>query len=122
MSVIGDNVPRLPVVVDGAPPLAQQPLDTPQRIRRETLRQILRSRTFIAGAIVTLFWIVCALFGSHIVPYDPINDSFTASYHAPTWAHPFGMDRVGRDMFSRGPLPSRIVPSTTSRCWSGTAT
>ena len=109
MSVIGDNVPRLPVVVDGAPPLAQQPLDTPQRIRRETLRQILRSRTFIVGAIVTLFWIVCALFGSHIVPYDPINDSFTASYHAPTWAHPFGMDRVGRDIFSRVLVGARSV-------------
>ena len=109
MSVIGDNVPRLPVVVDGAPPLAQQPLDTPQRIRRETLRQILRSRTFIVGAIVTLIWIVCALFGSHIVPYDPINDSFTASYHAPTWAHPFGMDRVGRDIFSRVLVGARSV-------------
>jgi hypothetical protein len=41
--VVGGNVPTLPVVVEGAPPLAQQPLDTPKRVRRETVRLILRS-------------------------------------------------------------------------------
>jgi peptide/nickel transport system permease protein len=109
VTVADDNLPRLPIVVEGAPPLAQQPLDTPQRIRRETIRQIVRSKTFIVGAIFTLFWVTCALVGSHIVPYDPINDSFAASYHSPTWAHPFGMDRVGRDIFSRVLVGARSV-------------
>jgi peptide/nickel transport system permease protein len=109
VSFADENVPRLPIVVDGAAPLAQQALDTPQRIRRETIRQIVRSRTFIIGAIFTLFWVICALVGSHIVPYGPIDDSFTASYHAPTWSHPFGMDRVGRDIFSRVLVGARSV-------------
>jgi len=109
VSFADDNVPRLPIVVEGAAPLVQQPLDTPQRIRRETIRQIVRSKTFIVGAIFTLFWVICALAGAHIVPYDPINDSFTASYHAPTWSHPFGMDRVGRDIFSRVLVGARSV-------------
>ena len=109
MSFADDDVPRLPIVVEGAAPLVQQPLDTPQRIRRETIRQIVRSKTFIVGAIFTLFWVICALAGAHIVPYDPINDSFTASYHAPTWSHPFGMDRVGRDIFSRVLVGARSV-------------
>jgi peptide/nickel transport system permease protein len=100
---------QLPIVVEGAPPMASQPLDTPQRIRSETLHQIIRSRTFIIGAIVTLFWLICAIAGSHIAPYDPINDSFTPSYSAPTWAHPFGMDRVGRDIFSRVIVGARSV-------------
>jgi peptide/nickel transport system permease protein len=108
-SAIGGDVPQLPVVVEGAPPLAQQPLDTPQRVRRETLRQIRRSPAFAAGVVVTLFWIVCALFGTHIAPYDPINGSFAPSYDAPTWAHPFGIDRVGRDIFSRVLVGSRSV-------------
>src|SRR2546421_8703913 len=102
-------MPQLPVVVEGAPPLSTQPLDTPQRIRREMLRQVVRSRTFIIGNIVTLFWVICAIAGSHIAPYDPINSSFAASYHAPTWAHPFGMDRVGRDIFSRVIVGARSV-------------
>jgi peptide/nickel transport system permease protein len=107
-SVIGGNMPQLPIVVEGAPPLAPA-LDTPQRIRRETLSQIARSPTFLVGAVVTLFWIVCAIGGTHIAPYDPINDTFTPSYAHPAWAHPFGMDRVGRDVLSRVFVGSRSV-------------
>ena len=58
----------MPVVVEGSPPLSSAPLDTPQRVRRETLRLILRSPTFIFGALVTLWWIACALFGYWIAP------------------------------------------------------
>jgi len=99
----------MPVVVEGAPPLSRTPLDTPQRVRRETLRLILRSPTFVVGAIVTLLWLICAIFGHHIAPYDPINDTFSASYASPSWAHPFGIDRVGRDIFSRVIVGSRSV-------------
>src|SRR3954468_12728995 len=101
-------MPPPPVVVEGAPPHGPA-LDTTQLIRRETLRQIMRSPTFIIGAIVTLFWIVCAVGGTHIVPYDPINDTFAPSYAHPTWAHPFGIDRVGRDVFSRVLVGARSV-------------
>jgi peptide/nickel transport system permease protein len=109
VKVVGGNMPQLPVVVEGAPPLTPQPLDTPQRIRRETLRQIVHSRTFLVGIVFTIFWVVCAIAGLHIAPYDPINESFAPSYHAPTWAHPFGMDRVGRDIFSRVIVGARSV-------------
>jgi peptide/nickel transport system permease protein len=118
VKVVGGNMPQLPVVVEGAPPLTPQPLDTPQRIRRETLRQIVHSRTFLVGIVFTIFWVVCAIAGLHIAPYDPINESFAPSYHAPTWAHPFGMDRVGRDIFSRVIIGSRsvieIAPAATA--------
>jgi peptide/nickel transport system permease protein len=103
------STPQLPVVVEGAPPLSPRPLDTPQRIRRETLRLILRSPTFIVGAIVTLFWVACALLGEQIAPNDPINDSFDFSYASPSWEHPFGIDRVGRDIFSRVIVGARSV-------------
>jgi peptide/nickel transport system permease protein len=118
VKVVGGNMPQLPVVVEGAPPLTPQPLDTPQRIRRETLRQIVHSRTFLVGIVFTIFWVVCAIAGLHIAPYDPINESFAPSYHAPTWAHPFGMDRVGRDIFSRVIVGARsvieIAPAATA--------
>jgi peptide/nickel transport system permease protein len=100
-------MPQLPVVVD-APP-ATPALDNPKRIRRETLRQIVRSPTFIVGAIVTLWWIVCAVFGPQIAPHDAINDSFAPSYQSPTWGHIFGLDRVGRDILSRVIVGARSV-------------
>jgi peptide/nickel transport system permease protein len=102
-------MPQLPVVVEGAPPLSPTPLDTPQRIRRETLRLILRSPTFIIGSIVTLFWVACALFGLQIAPYHPIDESFGFSYESPSWKHPFGLDRVGRDIFTRVIVGARTV-------------
>jgi peptide/nickel transport system permease protein len=106
MSVVGGN---MPVVVEGAPPMSQQPLDSRTRIRRETARQIVRSPTFIFGAAVTLWWVTAALFGPQIAPHDAINDTFAPSYHAPTWAHPFGLDRVGRDIVSRVIVGARSV-------------
>jgi peptide/nickel transport system permease protein len=102
------SAPQLPVVVEGAPPLSGQPLDTPQRVRRETLRLILRSPTFIIGSIVTLFWVTCAFFGTKIAPYDAY-ESFGFSYESPTGSHPFGLDRLGRDVFSRVIVGARSV-------------
>jgi peptide/nickel transport system permease protein len=103
------TTPELPVVVEGAPPLSPQPLDTPERVRRETLRQVLRSPTFIFGALVTLFWVVCALFGQQIAPYHAIDESFAPSYESPSWNHPLGLDRVGRDVLSRIIVGARTV-------------
>jgi peptide/nickel transport system permease protein len=104
-----DVTPQMPIVVEGAPPLAQAPLDTPQRVRRETIRLILRSPTFIVGSLVTLFWVACALFGLQIAPYHPVNDSFGFSYEAPSWDNPFGLDRLGRDVLSRVIVGARSV-------------
>ena len=108
---MSDNLPTMPVLVDG-PPAAQTPLhhlDSPSRVRQETLRQILRSKTFVLGALVTLFWVVCAIFGELIAPYDPIDESFAPSYESPTWSHPFGLDRNGRDVLSRVIVGARSV-------------
>jgi peptide/nickel transport system permease protein len=109
---MSEKIPTMPVLVDG-PPAAQSPLlphlDSPSRVRQETLRQILRSKTFVLGALVTLFWVICAVFGDLIAPYDPINTSFAPSYESPSWAHPFGLDRNGRDVFSRIIVGARSV-------------
>jgi peptide/nickel transport system permease protein len=89
--------------------MAQQPLDSRGRIRRETARQIVRSPTFLFGALVTLWWVICALFGPHIAPHDAINDSFAPSYQSPSLGHIFGLDRVGRDILSRVIVGARSV-------------
>ena len=102
-------MPQVPVVVEGAPPMSPQPLDSRARVRRETLRQIVRSRTFLFGLLVTLWWATAALFGPHIAPHDAINSSFAPSYQSPSWAHAFGLDRNGRDIVSRVIVGARSV-------------
>jgi peptide/nickel transport system permease protein len=68
--------------------------------RRETLGQLVRSPTFIAGALIVGFWVVCALFGSSIAPKDPQDQSFEPLLR-PGGDHTFGTDLLGRDVFSR---------------------
>ena len=69
--------------------------------RGELLREIVRSKTFIVGAIIVGFWIVCAIFGYAIAPHDPTAENLTGINQAPSSAHWFGTDQLGRDMFSR---------------------
>ena len=68
---------------------------------RELVRDITRSKTFIVGAIIVGFWIVCAIFGYTIAPHDPAAENLNAFNQAPSSAHWFGTDQLGRDMLSR---------------------
>jgi peptide/nickel transport system permease protein len=68
--------------------------------RRETIGQLLRSPTFLAGVLIVGFWVFCALFGSAITPRDPQDQSFTPLLK-PGGGHPFGTDALGRDVLSR---------------------
>ena len=64
-------------------------------------RLLLRKPTFVVGAAILLFWVVCAVFGSAIAPHDPLAQQLLATNQAPSAAHWFGTDQLGRDVFSR---------------------
>jgi peptide/nickel transport system permease protein len=68
--------------------------------RRETFGQLLRSTTFVTGAVIVGFWVVCALLGSAIAPHDPQDQSFTPLLR-PGGGHLFGTDALGRDVLTR---------------------
>lgn len=70
-------------------------------VRREMLREVARSPLFIVGALILLWWIVCAIFGSSIAPHDPNAQNLLAINKAPSGSHIFGTDQLGRDIFSR---------------------
>ena len=79
------------------------------RIRREHLNQLLRSKAFLAGAVLLLWWIVCALFGRSISPFNPVNGSLLQFNLAPSGAHWFGTDSLGRDVLSRVIVGARDI-------------
>lgn len=64
-------------------------------------RLLLRRPTFLVGAAILLFWIVCAIFGFTIAPHDPLAQSLLNKNSAPSGAHLFGTDSLGRDVLSR---------------------
>jgi peptide/nickel transport system permease protein len=44
-------------------------------------------------------------------PYDSGRTDFTQQYESPSWAHPFGTDDLGRDLFTRVMLGGRLTLS-----------
>jgi peptide/nickel transport system permease protein len=69
----------------------------------------LRSGPFLAGAGILLFWVCCAALGSLVVPYDPYHDDLMNTLAAPSAAHWFGTDQLGRDVFSRVLVGARDI-------------
>src|SRR5437868_7097714 len=54
------------------------------------------------------FIALCALIGPYIVPYDPLASNTAQALKAPSWAHWFGTDQLGRDIFSRVIVATRL--------------
>lgn len=80
-----------------------------RQVRGEMLGQLVRSPLFLIGAVILLWWIVCALFGSQIAPDSPVSQSLLNINKAPSGAHLFGTDQLGRDMFSRVIVGARDI-------------
>ena len=64
-------------------------------------RLLLRRPMFFVGAGILLFWVVCAVFGYHFAPYSPLAQNLLSANTAPSSAHWFGTDPLGRDVLSR---------------------
>ncbi|QAU48266.1 ABC transporter permease [Bradyrhizobium guangzhouense] len=73
-------------------------LDSPARRAR---RRLFKRKAAVAGLAVLTAFILLALLAPLIVPYDPIATSWSLVRKAPTGAHWFGTDELGRDILSR---------------------
>jgi peptide/nickel transport system permease protein len=74
---------------------------TRKTVRRERLRLLFRSPTFLIGAGIVAFWALCAIFGRAIEPHDPYAVNLLHRLAPPSGANWFGTDEVGRDVLSR---------------------
>ena len=68
--------------------------------RREMLGQLVRSKTFIAGAVLVGWWVFWAIVGARLTPDDPLEIT-DAILIGPGAGHWFGTDSLGRDVLSR---------------------
>ena len=69
--------------------------------RAHPLRRLVRRRGAAVGLAVVVFFVVLALLAPWVAPYDPLATSWTAIRKAPSGAHWFGTDEIGRDVLSR---------------------
>jgi ABC-type dipeptide/oligopeptide/nickel transport system permease subunit len=84
------------------------PLGMPRRYtRRFSIHPALRRPLTVVGVLVLAVWIFIAIFAPELAPYKPdvLGDSLSA---APSSAHWFGTDQLGRDVLSRVFYGARI--------------
>lgn len=67
----------------------------------------MKVRTVIAVALLTVF-VVAALLGPSVSPYDPLAPAPLEALKAPSLAHVFGTDAYGRDILSRVLVATRL--------------
>jgi peptide/nickel transport system permease protein len=77
--------------------------------RRERWRLLLRSPTFLIGAVVVLFWLACALFPHLLERYDPLQTNILQKFKPPSGEHWFGTDDLGRDVYARVIAGARAI-------------
>lgn len=74
--------------------------ELPPRRRGQWRRALIRDKKALFGAVVLSVLMVFAVFAPILAPYDP-NDMIFMMMEAPSWAHPLGVDDLGRDLLSR---------------------
>src|SRR4051812_9981094 len=91
----GRPVETAPAAEQAAPPLepAAAPLDVRaqrRQRRRELLRALLHSKTFLVGAVILAFWVLDAIFWRAIVPHSTQGTDVAATLKGPSGSHWFG--------------------------------
>lgn len=77
-------------------------LDDAPPLRQPTALRLLRSRPeAVAGAVVVIALLLAALFADLLAPYSYEDGDLNNRMAGPSWQHPLGTDKVGRDVFSR---------------------
>jgi peptide/nickel transport system permease protein len=61
---------------------------------------------FAFGLLILI--VVAAAFGPYLVPYDPLASDTASALKPPSAAHWFGTDQLGRDVFSRVVVATRL--------------
>jgi hypothetical protein len=75
---------------------------------RRRIPQAWRTPLGITGAAVATVWILVAVLGPVLWPYGPLAQDF-ARLEAPSGAHWFGTDELGRDVFTRVLAGARVT-------------
>lgn len=91
------------VVIDE--PVSSPAFRTIRRLRRRKLAVV------CFAIIVTLYLI--GIFAPWIAPYGYSEQNLDISFQGPSWEHPFGTDRNGRDMMSRSIFAMRTTVVVT---------
>ena len=88
-------------------PVEAETTDEVSRLR--SLWNVMRKKPLgMASALLLLVLVLTAIFADVLAPYDPLDTHPEIRLAAPSRAHPFGTDDIGRDVLSRIIYGARI--------------
>ena len=70
--------------------------------------KFVRNRVALVGLLCLAVILLAILFAPQVTPYDPIGKSTPERNQAPSLLHPFGTDKLGRDILSRVVYGGRV--------------
>jgi ABC-type dipeptide/oligopeptide/nickel transport system permease subunit len=73
----------------------------PPRRRFPALRRLLKRPVAVIAIVIILVVYLSGIFAPWIAPYGFDETNFENRFAGSSWEHPFGTDRLGRDMLSR---------------------
>jgi peptide/nickel transport system permease protein len=68
---------------------------------RDGWRRLRRDKMGMIGLAISSLFVLVAIFGPFLAPYDPNVGDFSQINQGVSWSHPLGTDPLGRDMLSR---------------------
>ncbi len=87
--------------------LIEQEIMPVETMSAQTWKRFRRHPGAMAGAVVLILIVLTALLAP-LSPYDPEKSDITNRFQAPSKAHPFGTDGLGRDLMTRTFYGGRI--------------
>jgi peptide/nickel transport system permease protein len=66
------------------------------------------NRLTLVAVIIFVLLVLCAVIGPYVVPYSPLATDSAVHLQPPSGAHWFGTDALGRDIFSRVIVATRL--------------
>ena len=105
MGVIEDEIPLPPPV----PGTQSDESIGKKNARNEKIRLFFKSPSALIGMFIILVWLICAIFGAHITPHDPLNTDGLSHEPPFTDGYYLGTDQLGRDVLARIMVGARDV-------------
>jgi peptide/nickel transport system permease protein len=96
-------------ILSEAPPETKKPAASGMMAMVRHTQYVLAENPVTAGSFALFVaFLIAAILGPSIVPYDPLASDTMAALQSPSARHWFGTDQLGRDIFSRVIVATRL--------------
>ncbi len=84
-----------------------------ESLTRRAMRRLLRKKVAVLCLVVIAVFYAAGALAPWVAPYGYAEQNLDVSFQGPSWDHPFGTDRNGRDMLSRSMFAARTTVVVT---------